>query len=83
MGGTVIDYPTQNTDASGYFTVSVDGLASGTYNYRVKGPKFLAKAGTVTLNGATTVANNSVLTLAGGNFNQTGTGTLSTGSVIT
>src|SRR5437867_2547411 len=47
MGGTVIDYPTQNTDASGYFTVTVDGLASGTYNYRVKGPKHLANAGTV------------------------------------
>src|SRR5438132_1187214 len=26
MGSTEIDYPTQNTDASGYFTVSVEGL---------------------------------------------------------
>src|SRR5439155_10687652 len=32
MGGTQIDYLTQNTDASGFFTVSVDGLASGTYS---------------------------------------------------
>ncbi len=54
MGGTQIDYPTQNTDASGFFTVSVDGLASGTYNWRAKDPKFLANAGTVTLTGAPT-----------------------------
>src|SRR5438876_3866181 len=54
MGGTQIDYLTQNADASGFFTVSVEGLASGTYNYRAKGPTHLAKAGTVTLTGAPT-----------------------------
>src|SRR5262245_56681302 len=54
MGSTEINYPTQDTDASGYFTVSVDGLASGTYDYRAKGPKYLANAGTVTLTGAPT-----------------------------
>jgi hypothetical protein len=54
MGGTQIDYPTQDTDASGFFTVSVSGLASGAYNYRAKDPKFLANAGTVTLTGAPT-----------------------------
>src|SRR5207302_1980388 len=33
-----VNYPQQSTDASGFFTVSVSGLASGTYNWRVKGP---------------------------------------------
>ena len=54
MGSTEINYPTQNTDISGFFTVSVDSLASGTYDYRAKGPKNLARAGTVTLTGAPT-----------------------------
>jgi hypothetical protein len=54
MGSTQIEYPTQNSDASGFFTVSVAGLASGTYNWRAKDPKFLANAGTVTLTGAPT-----------------------------
>lgn len=52
MGSTEINYPSQNTDASGYFTVSVDGLPSGTYSYRAKGPRYLANAGSVTLSGA-------------------------------
>ena len=54
MGSTEVNYPTQNTDASGFFTVSVGTLAPGTYNYRAKGPKYLAKAGVVTLTGAPT-----------------------------
>lgn len=51
-GATEVNYPSINTDASGFFTVSVAGLANGTYNWRVKGPKFLANGGTVSLSGA-------------------------------
>lgn len=47
-----INYPVQSTDASGFFTVSVAGLSSGTYNWRVKGPKFLANGGSLALGGA-------------------------------
>ncbi len=50
-GGPYIDYPLQNTDANGYFTVSVSGLPNGTYDWRVKGPQYLASIGTVTLTG--------------------------------
>ena len=50
-GGTKVNYPSQNTDASGYFTVSVEGLASGTYDWRVKGPKYLANSGSLVLTG--------------------------------
>jgi hypothetical protein len=51
LGTTEVNYPSQNTDASGFFTVSVGGLANGTYNWRAKGPKFLATSGTVVLAG--------------------------------
>lgn len=47
-----VNYPLQNTDANGFFTVSVAGLANGTYAWRVKGPMFLANAGNVSLSGA-------------------------------
>jgi hypothetical protein len=51
--GTVeVNYPAQTTDATGHFTVSVSGLAPGSYDWRVKGTKWLANAGTVTLTGA-------------------------------
>jgi hypothetical protein len=50
-GGPYYDYPYQNTDASGYFTVSVAGLPAGTYNWRVKNPQYLANSGTLTLSG--------------------------------
>lgn len=53
----------QTTDASGFFTVSVAGLANGAYNWRVKSaqvgatpqaynPGFLAVSGTLALAGA-------------------------------
>src|SRR5438445_387236 len=32
LGTTEINYPVQTTDASGFFTVSVGGLANGTYD---------------------------------------------------
>ena len=50
-GGPYFDFATQNTDSSGYFTVTVTGLPAGTYNWRVKGPKYLANAGQVVLSG--------------------------------
>jgi hypothetical protein len=52
-GATEVNYPVQNTDASGFFTVSVAGVSNGTYNWRAKGPKFLANSGSVGLAGAT------------------------------
>ena len=54
MGSAEVNYPTQNTDVRGYFTNSVGSLTPGMYNWRVKGPKFLANAGTVLLTGALT-----------------------------
>jgi hypothetical protein len=51
-GGPYIDYPLQNTDASGHFTVSVAGLPSGTYDWQAEGSQYLANVGTVTLTGA-------------------------------
>ena len=51
-GGPYIDYPYENTDGRGYFTVSVAGLPNGTYEWRVKGPQYLANSGTVILAGA-------------------------------
>jgi hypothetical protein len=33
-----INYPSITTDASGFFTVDVSSLVTGTYNWRVKGP---------------------------------------------
>src|SRR5438874_7789406 len=44
-GGPYYDYPYQNTDASGYFTVPVSGLPEGTYNWRVRDPQYLANSG--------------------------------------
>jgi hypothetical protein len=41
-----VNYPSQATDASGFFTVSLAGLPGGTYTWRAKGPKYLANAGT-------------------------------------
>ena len=51
LGTTETNYPVQSTDASGNFTVSVAGLPSSTYQWRAKGPRFLANTGQVTLSG--------------------------------
>jgi hypothetical protein len=51
LGATETNYTGLTTDASGFFTVPVGGLAGGTYNWRVKGPRYLANAGTVPLLG--------------------------------
>jgi hypothetical protein len=44
---TEVNYPAQNTDSSGYFTITVTGLADGVYSWRVKSAKYLANGGTV------------------------------------
>ncbi len=51
-GSTEINYTGLITDASGVFTVPVSGLDAGAYNWRVKGPKYLAKGGAIDLTGA-------------------------------
>jgi hypothetical protein len=61
-GATEVNYPVQTTDGNGYFTVTVAGMASGVYNWRVKSaqvgptppdynPGWLAMTGTLTLTG--------------------------------
>ncbi|MFL5734825.1 MAG: dockerin type I domain-containing protein [Chloroflexia bacterium] len=49
-----IDYPLQSTDAGGFFTDSLTGLANGLYAWRVDGPKYLGNSGSVTLTGVST-----------------------------
>ncbi len=56
LGTTEANYPSQNTDASGFFTVPVDGLDNGTYMWRVKGPKYISVSGPVTLAGDPSVS---------------------------
>ncbi len=52
MGATIVSYPNQTTDASGFFTVPVSTLPNGVYTWWVKGPQYLAAGGTVQLTGA-------------------------------
>ncbi len=47
LGATEVNYPSQNTDSSGFFTVTAPG--PGTYNWRVKNPQTLANSGSVTI----------------------------------
>lgn len=65
LGGVEVNYASQNTDTSGFFTVAVGSLANGTYNWRSKGPKYLANCGTVTLAGAPTTRQEMGLLRAG------------------
>jgi hypothetical protein len=51
LGTTEVNYAAQTTDVRGSFTVPVGSLASGTYTWRVKGPKYLANAGSISLTG--------------------------------
>ncbi len=46
---TEVNYANQTTGADGTFTVSTQGLAPGSYSWRVKGAKYLANSGSVTL----------------------------------
>jgi hypothetical protein len=50
-GASSFNYPGQMTDANGSFSIDVTGLASGTYSWWAKGPRYLAKSGVVTLSG--------------------------------
>lgn len=52
LGTTEVDYTAQTTDSYGFFTVSLGSLVNGNYTWRVKGPKYLANLGEVTLAGA-------------------------------
>src|SRR5207248_649254 len=52
LGTTEVNYPVQNTDTAGFFTVTLNGLSNGTYTWRVKDAKYLASSGTVALSGA-------------------------------
>ena len=47
LGDTEVNCPGQDTDVSGFFTVSLNGLADGVYSWRVKGQKYLANWGSV------------------------------------
>src|SRR5438067_34624 len=64
-GGPDNEYTGMTTDPSGFFTATVTGLPSGTYNWRVKDPKYLANGGTVILPGAGTSGAEMGLMLAG------------------
>ena len=52
MGGVPVTYQGL-TDASGFFTMTMT-IPDGTYNYRLKGVRNLAGAGSLTLGGGTT-----------------------------
>jgi hypothetical protein len=52
LGSTETNYPVQNSDSSGFFTVSVAGMPNGMYTWRAKGAKYLANSGSVALSGA-------------------------------
>ena len=51
LGTSGVNYPSQSTDPSGLFTVPVSSLAPGVYQWRSKGPSYLANSGTVALSG--------------------------------
>jgi hypothetical protein len=62
LGSNETNFPVQNTNTSGYFTINVGNMPLGNYTWRVKGPNgtpntntvpgFLAITGTLTLAGA-------------------------------
>jgi hypothetical protein len=51
---TEVNYPARTTDSSGFFTVTLGNLPSGSYGIRVKNPKYLANSGNVIITGGTT-----------------------------
>jgi hypothetical protein len=64
-GANEVDYPAQNTDASGYFTVTVAGPPDGSYDWRVKDPKYLSNSGSFTLQNGTVTSVEMGLMIAG------------------
>jgi hypothetical protein len=55
-GSAEANYPPQGTDTSGHFTATLNGLPAGTYNWRVKNPRYLANSGSVILGDAGVVS---------------------------
>jgi hypothetical protein len=45
MGTLEVNYASQTTDSSGFFTVSLGTNPGGTYNWRAKGPQYMANSG--------------------------------------
>jgi hypothetical protein len=61
LGSSETNYPPTiptyiDTDASGFFTVDVSTLPGDTYQWRLKGPSYLASSGTLVLGGGVTQA---------------------------
>ncbi len=56
MGAIERNYGITTTDASGFFTFTVQDLPAGVYQWRVKGPQYLATAGSLTLGDAQVVS---------------------------
>jgi hypothetical protein len=50
-GGPEYSYANMTTDASGFFTPTLGTLPAGTYNWRVKGPQYLANSGVLNWTG--------------------------------
>jgi hypothetical protein len=75
---TEVNYPVQNTDASGFFT-RVVSLPNGGYNWRVKGPDGVIK--TLLTDPPGFLANSGTLTLAGGATLQVEMGLMKAGDV--
>jgi hypothetical protein len=53
LGGPVSEYTGLSTDSSGIFTVTAT-LADGNYYWRVKGPKYLATSGSMSVTSGST-----------------------------
>jgi len=69
-GSTEYNFKDLGVDASGFFTVPVGHLGTGTWSWRVKGPSYLAKSGIVFLNGGAQT-NVDMDTLRSGDANDT------------
>jgi hypothetical protein len=54
LGANETNYPTQTTDQNGHFTAPATSLVNGSYLWRVKSPKYLAKSGAFNLTDAPT-----------------------------
>lgn len=52
-GALEVNYPALTTDNNGFFTLDSGPMQYGSYQWRVKGPKYLANVGTATLSGNT------------------------------
>src|SRR5262249_54321817 len=64
-----INYGPQTPDASGFFTVDISSVPAGTYNWRVKGVRYLANAGSVSVPGVPSTTQFEVGLLRAGDVN--------------